>query len=281
MKVLFKNLTKVSLAITLASSFVSCSDDDENILTDGTDVAPAASVFTNGIPTSVNGATIALNDKKQVVEIKSTNETVTFEYGSFSRSTDYSVVMKVREGSESNYGSDFYLQLNKQGFITYAYQEEYDEGDTEFEGEWWFEYNNAGQMTKFKHNDDGYAETYTLAYSNGDVTKVNYIDEDGETSEATIGYVNDKHTSLIENKGCIMLFEDALGVDLDEMEIAYYAGLLGKATKNLPMRYTETYESHGSEYTETYDFNWTFNNQGLPTSFQIGDYEWNSIKFTW
>lgn len=281
MKVLLKNLTKVSLAITLASSCVSCSDDDENILTNGADVAPAASVFINGIPTNVNGATIELNTKGQVVKIKSANETVTFEYGSFSRSTDYSVVMKVREGSESNYGSDYYLQLNKQGFITYAYQEEYDEGDTEPEGNWWFEYNKAGQMTMFKHDDDDYVEKYTLAYSNGDVTKVNYIDEDRETSETTVEYVNDKHTSPVENNGCIMLFEDALGIDMDEMEIAYFAGLLGKATKNLPMRYTESYKSHGSEYTDTYDFNWTFNDRGLPISFQIGDDERSSIKFTW
>lgn len=31
-----------------------------------------------------------------------------------------------------------------------------------------------------------------------------------------------------------MLFDPTLGIDMDEMEYAYYAGLLGKATKSLP-----------------------------------------------
>lgn len=282
MNVMFRNVAKASLAIALAAGFAACSDDDENIgLDNGNNIAPAESVFKNGVPASVGNALISLNEKGQVAQIKSKSETVMFEYGSFSRANTYGVIMKVREVYDPNYGSDFYLKLNNQGFISYAYQEEYDNGEVEFEGEWWFEYNKDGQMTKFKHNDDGYNETYTLSYSNGDVTRINYIDEDAETAETIIEYTNDICPLPIANKGCIMLFEDALGLDIDEMGIAYYAGLLGKATKNLPMRKTETEVSHGYEFTEVTILNWAFNDAGLPISFWYDENEYSRINFSW
>ena len=37
------------------------------------------------------------------------------------------------------------------------------------------------------------------------------------------------------NKGCLIFFETGLGVDLDNLQNAYYAGMLGKATKHLPI----------------------------------------------
>lgn len=61
-----------------------------------------------------------------------------------------------------------------------------------------------------------------------------------------------------------MLFDPTLGIDMDEMEYAYYAGLLGKATKSLP--------SSNEEDGETETFTWTLNsNASIITMLTKGD----------
>lgn len=78
-----------------------------------------------------------------------------------------------------------------------------------------------------------------------------------------------------------MLFDNAFDVDMDEMEIAYYAGLLGKATKNLPMGSTYTGKEGGSTYTDEETYHWVFNADNLPIKFLAGDYEFDAITFAW
>ena len=55
-----------------------------------------------------------------------------------------------------------------------------------------------------------------------------------------------------------MLFDETLHIDLDQIGIAYYAGLLGKATKNLPVGY------YDPEYDDSYSFSWGINENGFP-----------------
>ena len=77
--------------------------------------------------------------------------------------------------------------------------------------------------------------------------------------------------SLIENKGCIMFFDGTFGIDMDEMEYAYYAGLLGKATKNLPVRLVD-------DEGRITDFFWTLNSAGYPISFKVDN---ETYSFAW
>ena len=56
-----------------------------------------------------------------------------------------------------------------------------------------------------------------------------------------------------------MLFDTTLGIDMDEMQYAYFAGLLGKATKHLPVRLID---NEGQEET----FTWRLSTSGYPTS---------------
>ena len=67
-----------------------------------------------------------------------------------------------------------------------------------------------------------------------------------------------------------MLFDTTFDIDMDEMRYAYYAGLLGKATKHLPL-------SSSREGDEEF-FDWSFNTDGFPTSLSAG-YETN--EFMW
>lgn len=86
---------------------------------------------------------------------------------------------------------------------------------------------------------------------------------------------------MIANKGCIMLFDDMFQIDMDEMSVAYYAGLLGKAVKNLPVGYEEKSIEGGDEYTYSEVFHWTLNSNGLPTEFWDGDDRYDLVTFTW
>ena len=61
-----------------------------------------------------------------------------------------------------------------------------------------------------------------------------------------------------------MLYDEMLNVDLDQMEVVYYAGLLGRATRHLPV----------SLYYDnmTYYFEWGINDSGLPEWVTIDGY---------
>lgn len=68
-----------------------------------------------------------------------------------------------------------------------------------------------------------------------------------------------------------MLFDTTLGIDMDEMEYAYYAGLLGKAIKNLPVKCVDD-EGNVENYS------WKLNSTGYPTQMKS---EHGSYSFIW
>lgn len=90
------------------------------------------------------------------------------------------------------------------------------------------------------------------------------------TKQCTIKYTDATVTTPIVNKGCIMMFDECFGIDMDELQIAYYAGLLGKATKNLPVANDDN------------TFTWTLNSNGLPTQLKsvYGSYPDNYDIYT-
>ncbi|MDE6199777.1 MAG: DUF4595 domain-containing protein, partial [Muribaculaceae bacterium] len=232
---------------------------------------------TQGLPTSVDGTTFTTNDKGQVTKIVDGSEEVTFEYGTFSRATQFNALMKIRDKDYPTDGSDFYMQLNGNGFVTYAeqvYLDTEDGVDT-----WKFEYNADGQLTRLQRSEGG--DDFTITYTNGDITKVVQDQTDGDHREYAISYTNTENANVVANKGNLMLFDDFFQIDMDEMGIAYFAGLLGKSTKNLPMGYTEKSTEGGSEYTYSETYHWQFNSNNLPTKFWSGDYEWDAVTFAW
>ncbi len=271
MNKLFK-LTSIGFA-AVAMVMTSCSDDEPENQTEPS----INNVFTQGLPASVDGATFTTNEKGQVTKIQDGSDVVTIEYGSFTRATEFNALMKVRDTNYPEEGYDFYMQLNAQGFVTYALEVYLDsEGG---EDTWKFEYNADGQLTHLQRSESN--DDYKITYINGDITKVVQDEEDGDHREYTISYTNDEFKSVVANKGNVMLFDDFFNVDMDEMGIAYFAGLLGKSTKNLPMGYTEKGIEGGSEYTYSSTYHWIFNSNNLPTKFWQGDYDYDAVTFTW
>lgn len=262
-------------------SLASCSDDDDPKGPENVGEPTTENVFTEGLPSNVDGATFTTNEKGQLTKIVDGTSNITFEYGTFtpSRAHNFTVLMRERDSEYPNDGSDIYMEINKQGFVSYAYQVYLDDEDEDDADEWWFEYNNDGQLTRLKRSEGG--DDFKITYTNGDITKVTQDEEDGDHREYIINYTNTEYKNLVVNKGCVMLFDDFFQVDMDEMGIAYFAGLLGKATKNLPMGYTENSKEGGSSYTYEEAYHWNFNANNFPTKFWRGDDEYDAVTFSW
>ena len=267
-------------------AFTGCSDDNDepgnNMVNPG--VVNPAQVFTNGMPSQVGDLTITKNaDGKvsKIIEDAGTNyeTTYTFNYtGSQARaipsSYDMTITATEKEGNDTWV---FYVSLNESGFARYVFQ---DYGDGDFD-EWWFEYNQNGQLSSMKRSE-GDNEVTTITYDNsGDITKVSVSDDEGLDQTTTISYTSSTVTSPIINKGAIMLFDDLFDIDMDEFGPAYYAGLLGKATTHLPVASSSV---EYDDYTSNYTFKWTINDNGFPASLVISygedSYE-QPIFFNW
>lgn len=263
-----------SLGLVASSMFmVSCSDDDGP---KGPVEPSVDNVFSQGLPASVDGATFTTNEKGQLTKITDGNDVITFEYGTFSRATQFNALMKVRDSEYPQEGSDFYMQLNDKGFVTYAVQVYLDGSDDDT---WKFEYNSDGQLTRLQRSEGG--DDFKITYVNGDITKVAQDEEDGDHREYTFSYVNTEFKTPVANKANLMVFDDFFHIDMDEMGVAYYAGLLGKSTKNLPMGYDEKGVEGGSSYTYSGVYHWTFNADKLPVKFWENEQEFDAITFSW
>lgn len=282
---MFKKFLSVALISSVSLAFVACSDDDDDPVVPGSTITE---VFPEGTPANVGGAKITTNAQGQVTAVVNGTETVSFSYEPITRATTFDVTMTIKDVNYPDETAVYYLKLNKQGYVEYALEVETYETESE-EQEWWFTYNNAGQLNYMKRTEGGGEngfEICNITYADGDITKVVNTEErtDGNTgddgSEYTISYVSGDVKTAIANKGAIMLFDDCFGIDMDDMANAYYAGLLGKATKNLPVKRAYSPDDYCT-------FAWTLNSNGLPTKMTELDYgsSWVSdpydITFEW
>lgn len=227
-------------------------------------------VFVNGMPKIVDGSVFTRDFKGRLSSIynKEENVLIAFAYTSSILGTKDvpNVVMTVTDADERTV---YNLFLNKDGFVKYCDEIDYEEkGNNPKTTTWNFEYNSDGQLIKAVQSKDGVKTSSTIAYNDGDaVETVTMSEKDGkETDHYRIYYTSKKVTSPIENRGCIMSFDVALGLDLDHLHGAYYAGMLGKATKHLPI-----YNMDKDNDKTTFD--WTFNDNGFPTKVVVKDDE--------
>lgn len=232
-------------------------------------------VFTDALPQSVGdirSITYTQYATGTLVTGMTTQDggSVSFEYANIKTRIDKSPVvrMSIEEKDEK---SVIDMHLGPDGFVREA--TEYTsstKGDSQ--ERWAFNYNADGQLCRMERSEGGW-ETTTITYQDGDIAKVKMHSEaDDEYHTYTIGYVSpsSERPTPADNKGCIMMFDATLGIDMDEMQYAYYAGLLGKATRHLPMTLRE-----GKEQA-CYD--WTLNAKGYPTLLKTPD---KSYRFGW
>ena len=258
-----KSIRLVLFVITLGcSALISCGNDNKTIEPDKpttpTEVNPL-NVFTGGVPLSYGEYNILKNVKGQVSAIQANNgdEKITFEYmeSTSNNANTPNVVMTLESKDEKLVLNLF---LNKEGFVKHCDETKYHRGDLSRKETWDFTYNNNGQLlTMFRSEGN---ERTTIKYEAGNIVSTTEKSVNGTRNKTHKVYYNSQSVpSPIVNKGCIMLFDTTLGIDMDEMQYAYFAGLLGKATTHLPVRLID---NEGQEET----FTWRLSTSGYPTS---------------
>lgn len=223
-------------------------------------------IFTTGMPKVVNGYTIARNEQGQVYLMKKSRgrDKVIFEYkaANLAKSNAPDVVMTVTDDDDKKV---YNLFLNNNGYIRHCDEIEYERGESPKRQVWDFEYNAAGQLSKVVSSEDGY-ETTTITYRDGNIVRTSVVSGMSgiEKDRHDIFYTSNTVATPILNKGNVMFFDDTFDIDIEELQYAYYAGLLGKATKHLPVRSID-------EKNEVSTFRWTLDSNGYPTSLSEGD----------
>ncbi|MDE7472016.1 MAG: hypothetical protein K2M68_00360, partial [Muribaculaceae bacterium] len=147
-----------AVAAMTTCGFSSCGDDDDDNLIGGnggtTTENPEpnpSQVFPAGVPKEADGYSIKTDDAGRVTEANDGYDLVKFTYGKFSRAiaktTEFNAKMEIYDIHNGNNELEYiiYLQLNKDGFITYALEEYADDEDNETD-EWRFGYNSDGQI---------------------------------------------------------------------------------------------------------------------------------------
>ena len=258
-----KSIRLVLFVITLGcSALISCGNDNKTIEPDKpttpTEVNPL-NVFTGGVPLSYGEYNILKNVKGQVSAIQANNgdEKITFEYmeSTSNNANTPNVVMTLESKDEKLVLNLF---LNKEGFVKHCDETKYHRGDLSRKETWDFTYNNKGQLLSMFRSEGN--ERTTIKYEAGNIVSTTEKAVNGTRNKThKVYYTSQSVPSPIVNKGCIMLFDTTLGIDMDEMQYAYFAGLLGKATKHLPVRLVR---NEGEEES----FAWHLNASGYPTS---------------
>jgi hypothetical protein len=254
----------------LVFSFTACTSNND----DGENVIPSVKQ-----PKSVADMTMSYQNGLLTKIVTTDGTQVTFDYGA--KTKDYvSNVQCTKMTIENEDGSKMYfgLTLGENGFIKNCTETYENTGDAELDNSvdsWEFGYNTDGQLNYMKRSEGG-NEVTTVKYENGNITNVSMVsEEDGEKLNTKISYISADMPTAIENKNNIMLFDTTFGIDMDEMKYAYWAGILGKATKNLPVEMTDI------EDGETETFQWTIKDDYIQKMIRKSFSETEEYLFTW
>ena len=275
-----RKLFQLALMVTLTvgtTMMASCSkdnsDEPEQKMVNGTDVNPR-NVFPLGLPKKLSEKVLTLNEKGQLIQLAEPNddERITFEYKDVALGSTQAPQVILTETDEPD-KHVYELYLNRNGFVTHAKETHYSNDHIIGKATWDFAYNADNQLKDAKCSAD--KKHIVLEYQNGNVVKTTTTAAGKPTEVTTITYAT-ASTRRIENKTGVMLFATTLDADFDNLEVAYYAGLLGKPSKNLPLQS----EKFGDKAT----FKWTLDGNGNPT---VLNYSFSNLSenfrfpFTW
>ena len=276
MRKLFQLALMVTLTVGIAM-MASCSkdnsDEPEQKMVNGTDVNPR-NVFPLGLPKKISEKVLTLNEKGQLIQLAEPNddERITFEYKDVALGSTQAPQVILTETDEPD-KHVYELYLNQDGFVTHAKETHYSNDHIIGKATWDFAYNADNQLKDVKCSVD--KKHIVLEYQNGNVVKTTTTAAGKPTEVTTITYAT-ASIRPIENKTGVMLFATTLDADFDNLEAAYYAGLLGKPSKNLPLQS----EKSGNKAT----FKWTLDGNGNPT---VLNYSFSNLSenfrfpFTW
>ena len=105
-------------------------------------------------------------------------------------------------------------------------------------------YNSDNQLTSITYSYNNKTEVNSYTYSGGNIIQSAW---DGEV-ESSIAYTSPTQ-SAIANVAGVMEYDNAMGIDMDDYALAYYCGLAGFGTKNLPLTYTGSHSTAKNTWT--------------------------------
>ena len=294
---MFRMIAASMLSAALCLGFTACSDDDENENGEGggstgTVVKPSE-VFKGGLPKSAAGMSISQNKEGLVTSIIGEDgEEAVFAY--FFAATKAEATKdraKITVTDDEGDVTELNLQLNSNGYVEYCNSIDHAGTSDASEFTWEMKYDadghliemrrseGSGELTKITYKDGDAVKTSTSYMGGGDMNGDGVLDGNDEWEDgAIIDYTTGEIATPIDNKGCLMMFDELQDVDMDEMIYAYYGGMLGKATKHLPLAMRDADDTS----VELSNYKWTLNSDGYPTQLLIkdeGDEE--KYTFTW
>lgn len=294
---MFRMLAASMLSAALCLGFTACSDDDENENGEGggstVTVVKPSEVFKGGLPKSAAGMSITQNKEGLVTSIIGEDgEEAVFEY--FFAETKADAMKdraKITVTDDEGDVTELNLQLNSNGYVEYCNSIDHAGTSDASEFTWEMKYDadghliemrrseGSGELTKITYKDGDAVKTSTSYMGGGDMNGDGVLDGNDEWEDgAIIDYTTGEIATPIDNKGCLMMFDELLDVDMDEMIYAYYGGMLGKATKHLPLAMRDADDTS----VELSNYKWTLNSDGYPTQLLIKDEgDEKKYTFTW
>ncbi len=268
-----KKFSFLALSILLGCAFTtmtSCSSDSDD---EGGNNGPGsveainpAKVFPQGLPAKVAGQAVVTDAEGRVTAIGSDVQFIYSSDDAGRASSSYDMIMKAR------YEGDWYtigIALNADGFIRYARSND---------NEWTINYNGEGRISSIYHkplDDDGVSADYSVSYSDGNPVSLSAKSSAGKGS-CKVTYTNSSNPSGVKNKDYyIMWYDGNGGFDFEELQKAYYAGLLGKGPELLPLKLDQEI----GEYRGIEEYIWTLDGDGHPASMRASykDYEYGEL----
>lgn len=294
---MFRMLAASMLSAALCLGFTACSDDDENENGEGggstVTVVKPSEVFKGGLPKSAAGMSISQNKEGLVTSIIGEDgEKVVFEYFFAETKADATKDRaKITVTDDEGDVTELNLQLNSNGYVEYCNSIDHAGTSDASEFTWEMKYDadghliemrrseGGGELTKITYKDGDAVKTSTSYMGGGDMNGDGVLDGNDEWEDgAIIDYTTGEIATPIDNKGCLMMFDELLDVDMDEMIYAYYGGMLGKATKHLPLAMRDADDTS----VELSNYKWTLNSDGYPTQLLIKDEgDEKKYTFTW
>ena len=294
---MFRMLAASMLSAALCLGFTACSDDDENENGEGggstVTVVKPSEVFKGGLPKSAAGMSISQNKEGLVTSIIGEDgEKAVFEYFFVETKADATKDRaKITVTDDEGDVTELNLQLNSNGYVEYCNSIDHAGTSDASEFTWEMKYDadghliemrrseGSGELTKITYKDGDAVKTSTSYMGGGDMNGDGVLDGNDEWEDgAIIDYTTGEIATPIDNKGCLMMFDELLDVDMDEMIYAYYGGMLGKATKHLPLAMRDADDTS----VELSNYKWTLNSDGYPTQLLIKDEgDEKKYTFTW
>lgn len=294
---MFRMLAASMLSAALCLGFTACSDDDENENGEGggstVTVVKPSEVFKGGLPKSAAGMSITQNKEGLVTSIIGEDgEKVVFEYFFAETKADATKDRaKITVTDDEGDVTELNLQLNSNGYVEYCNSIDHAGTSDASEFTWEMKYDadghliemrrseGSGELTKITYKDGDAVKTSTSYMGGGDMNGDGVLDGNDEWEDgAIIDYTTGEIATPIDNKGCLMMFDELLDVDMDEMIYAYYGGIRSKATKHLPLAMRDADDTS----VELSNYKWTLNSDGYPTQLLIKDEgDEKKYTFTW